>query len=136
MNCRFCGNFVPDGADSCPVCGRRQEEDPIGKLLSENRPGMDSEEDEANKAANSKKKNLAAPIIAIIAGIAMWVYGYISGALENMRMLLFEGIDNAQLDNTQYIMIGLVILGTIIAIIGIVTLFSAITHNSEKSNKK
>lgn len=131
MNCRFCGNFVPEGADSCPVCGRRPEEDPIGKLLSENRPGMDSEAEEDKKEAKDKPKSLAGSIIAIIAGIAIWIYGYSVGVLGNMQALLFKGIENAQMTNNQYIIIGLVVLGTVIGIVGIISLIAKLISNSK-----
>ncbi len=79
MNCRFCGNFVPEGKDSCPVCGRRPDEEPIGKLLSENQPGTSlqvAEETTADEKKNKKHpKGLLLPLILIAISVAGWFYG-------------------------------------------------------------
>lgn len=95
MNCRFCGNFVPEGRDSCPVCGRRPEEEPIGKLLSENQPGaiQKVEEEEAARAAKTETnkkhpKGLLLPLIMIALAVLGWMYALLGDSAENFKSML------------------------------------------------
>lgn len=77
MNCKFCSNFVPDGSESCPVCGRRPEEEPIGDLLAKANNGTLAvaveEADKAKEAGKEKKTSLKGPFATIIASIAGWI---------------------------------------------------------------
>ncbi|MBE6765647.1 MAG: hypothetical protein E7546_07225 [Ruminococcaceae bacterium] len=79
MNCKFCQNFVPDGSESCPVCGRRPEEEPIGELLAKANNGTLAarEEDTASSAKPEKdkkyKKGVIAPLATLGASVAGWV---------------------------------------------------------------
>ena len=92
MNCRFCGNFVPEGRDSCPVCGRRPEEEPIGKLLSENQPGAIQavETEAASKKDDGKKhpKGLLLPLAMIAIGVLGWMYALLGDSAENFKSML------------------------------------------------
>ena len=95
MNCRFCGNFVPEGRDSCPVCGRRPEEEPIGKLLSENQPGaiQKAEEEEAAKAAKTETnkkhpKGLLLPLVMIALAVLGWMYALLGDSAQNFKSML------------------------------------------------
>lgn len=72
MNCKFCGTLMPDTEDAtatCPICGRRQDERPIGELLSENMSGSSAAEeqrDDIKKTSEPKeKKSLLTPLAAI-----------------------------------------------------------------------
>lgn len=77
MNCKFCSNFVPDGSESCPVCGRRPEEEPIGELLAKANNGTlavaAEEADKAKETGKAKKTSLKGPLATIIASIAGWI---------------------------------------------------------------
>ncbi len=98
MNCKFCGNFVPDGSDSCSVCGRRPSEEPIGKLLSENQPvnfspasaAITDGKSEEKKSAKNAKTSLVAPLIAIAVSAAGWVYAWAQGIWETIKTI-FNG---------------------------------------------
>ena len=101
MNCRFCGNFVPEGKDSCPVCGRRPDEEPIGKLLSENQPNTamqttESAAETAEAAEKSQKhpKGLFLPLLMIGISIAGWAYALIANGeqFKNLLSSLFGGM--------------------------------------------
>ena len=93
MNCKFCGNFVPDGSDTCPVCGRRPTEDPIGKLLSENQPSTlaaapTSSSEAAANAESTQKKGLFLPLLGILAAAGTWVYTYMSDLWDTIRTII------------------------------------------------
>ena len=92
MNCKFCGNFVPDGNDTCPVCGRRPTEDPIGKLLSENQPStlVAVPSAESKAPAKEPKKGLFAPLLAIAASVGSWIYAWGQGIWDTIRTI-FNG---------------------------------------------
>lgn len=98
MNCKFCGNFVPDGSDSCPVCGRRPTEEPIGKLLSENQPqnfapASSSGDDSSKKNENSDKKaktGVTAPLLAIAVSVIGWIYAWAQDIWNTIRTI-FNG---------------------------------------------
>ncbi|MBE6754584.1 MAG: hypothetical protein E7559_09610 [Ruminococcaceae bacterium] len=152
MNCRFCGNFIPENSDSCPVCGRRQDEEPIGKLLSDNLPQNVAAIEAAEAAAQKKKqagerrKGLAAPLLAVAVSVAGWLYGLSQKVLETFKTIfngtygqsaqLGEGSDFAagsavsSNDNISMLVIaGLVVLVTIIGIIGVISLFKRMVNN-------
>lgn len=152
MNCKFCGNFIPEGSESCPVCGRRQDEEPIGKLLSDSLPQNIAAVEAAEAAAQRKaqvgerRKSLSAPLLAIAVSIAGWIYGISQKVLDTFRTI-FNGTygDAAQLgegsdfaaggaassnDNvTMLIIAGLVVLVTIIGIVGLVSLLKRLVNN-------
>ena len=91
MNCKFCGNFVPEGKDSCPVCGRRPEEEPIGKLLSDNMAAAEGDSADTAKAeenAKAKKTGLFAPLAMIIVSVGTWLAGVSQNALQWVQRAL------------------------------------------------
>ncbi len=96
MNCKFCGNFLPDNTDTCPVCGRRQDEQPIGKLLSENMPNPIAAEEQRenatrrNESEPKAKKSLVTPLAAIALAVAGWIYGISQNFLETVKTI-FNG---------------------------------------------
>lgn len=152
MNCRFCGNFVPEGKDSCPVCGRRPDEEPIGKLLSENQPGSSLQTVEENNASAEKKskkraKGLLLPIILIAISVAGWFYGLMGEGQIFMTMLkVATGGGTSLAPDSSFetpgavapemtavlIYAALAILLTIIGIVGVVMLFSRIINRFKK----
>ena len=100
MNCKFCGNFVPDGTDSCPVCGRRPSEEAMGKLLSDNQPSnfvpssaalpaADSDNTKSKKEKKNKepKKGLLAPLIAIAASAAGGFFAWTQGIVDTIKTI-------------------------------------------------
>ena len=107
MNCKFCGNFLPDGSDSCQVCGRRQDEQPIGKLLSENMPNPVAAEEAREEAAKNrraaaaapaeKSRSVAGPIILLLLAVAGWLFGLSQGVMDNFRGLFSGGESGAHL---------------------------------------
>lgn len=141
MNCRFCGNFVPEGKDSCPVCGRRPDEEPIGKLLSENQPVTTMqtvEPAQAPEAPAAKKRptGLLLPLLMIAVSVAGWFYGISTGLHEQFAAHYAVVSGNGTHTSDEYVtfdttgdLIGMLIIGglaillTIIGIAGIVTLF-------------
>jgi len=152
MNCRFCGNFVPEGRDSCPVCGRRPDEEPIGKLLSENQPNSNqlAEVPESNSVSNQKHpKGLLLPLILIAISVAGWVYGLIGDGQIFLTMLkvatgngtsISEDSDfvipNATAAESTAVLIygALAVLLTIIGLVGVVMLFKRL-YNRIKYSK-
>ncbi len=150
MNCKFCGNFVPDGSDTCPVCGRRPTEDSIGKLLSENQPSTLAvaptvSEVKSTKEAPQKKvkKGIFAPLLAIAASAAGWVYAWGQGVWDTLRTI-FNSMygESSQLASdssfdipgastgifgeattTALLIAGAAILLAIIGIVGVISLF-------------
>lgn len=148
MNCRFCGNFVPEGKDSCPVCGRRPDEEPIGKLLSENQPGTSmqvAEESNASAENKSKKhpKGLLLPLILIAISVAGWFYGLAGEGQIFLTMLkVATGGGTSLAPDSSFvtpgtaspemtavlIYAGLAILLTIIGLVGIFMLFSRLIN--------
>lgn len=148
MNCRFCGNFVPDGKDSCPVCGRRPEEEPIGKLLSENQPGAAAkvEEEEKDTSANKRHpKGIIAPLVPIAAGVIGWIYALLGESADKFRTMLSvitgqsTGLDSessyvsgspnaAEIEGvTLYIIIAAII--TVIGVAGVIWLLKRLYNN-------
>ena len=143
MNCKFCGNFVPEGKDSCPVCGRRPDEEPIGKLLSENQPStalQTTEPAAATAEAPAAKKHptgLLLPLIMIAISAAGWVYGLIGD--QKIFSSLFASVfktGTGMAADSNYVtptnpdeMTGLLLIGglaiilTLIGIAGIIMLF-------------
>lgn len=100
MNCKFCGNFVPDGTDSCPVCGRRPTEEAMGKLLSDNQPSnfvpssaalpaADAGSAKAKKA-KEPKKGLIAPLIALAVSVASGLFAWTQGIWDTLKTI-FNG---------------------------------------------
>lgn len=75
MNCKFCANFVPDGSESCPVCGRRPEEEPIGTLLGDQAPATPALHGDVapGKRRKRHRKGIVIPLIAILVGVAGWL---------------------------------------------------------------
>lgn len=152
MNCRFCGNFVPEGRDSCPVCGRRPDEEPIGKLLSENQPNSNqlAEVSESTSTSNQKHPNgLLLPLILIAISVAGWVYGLIGDGQIFLTMLkvatgngtsISEDSDfvipNATAAESTAVLIygALAVLLTIIGLVGVVMLFKRL-YNRIKYSK-
>lgn len=113
MNCRFCGNFVPEGRDSCPVCGRRPEEEPIGKLLSENQPGaiqtVETETTSAKSESNKKHpKGLLLPLAMIAIGVLGWMYALLGDSAENFKSMFaaVTGTGTTQASNSDFVMPG------------------------------
>ncbi len=148
MNCRFCGNFVPDGADSCPVCGRRPEEEPIGKLLSDNQPNSGNNEVKAIEPKNelgSKPQSLVPPLVAIALCVAGWLYGLSQKVIESFKTvysILFEGgasvgansdfVANGMTQGdrlTMIIIVAAVLILTVIGIVGLISLFKRLINN-------
>lgn len=110
MNCRFCGNFVPEGRDSCPVCGRRPEEEPIGKLLSENQPGSgqlaEVEKDTAKEEAGKKHpKGLLLPLAMIAIGVLGWMYALLGDSAEMFKSMFasITGTGTTQASNSDFV---------------------------------
>ncbi|MBE6758693.1 MAG: hypothetical protein E7554_01195 [Ruminococcaceae bacterium] len=149
MNCKFCGNFVPEGKDSCPVCGRRPDEEPIGKLLSENQPNtaMQTTEPAAAAAEPAEKqqkhpKGLFLPMLLIGISVAGWLYGLIAdskiigslwadlmgvmGLSKNSGYVIGEDISS--LLPGALLIAGLAILLTIIGIIGVAMLIKRLIN--------
>ncbi len=112
MNCRFCGNFVPEGKDSCPVCGRRPEEEPIGKLLSENQPGavQTVEPTSSAKEESGKKhpKGLLLPLAMIAIGVLGWMYALLGDSAENFKSMLaaVTGTGTTQAPDSDFVVSG------------------------------
>jgi len=100
MNCKFCGNFVPDGTDSCPVCGRRPSEEAMGKLLSDNQPSNFVPSSAALPAADTNsaktkktkdpKKGLIAPLIALAVSAASGIFAWTQGIWDTLKTI-FNG---------------------------------------------
>jgi len=152
MNCRFCGNFVPEGRDSCPVCGRRPDEEPIGKLLSENQPNSNQLAEVSEPASTSNQrhpKGLLLPLILIAISVAGWVYGLIGDGQIFLTMLkvatgngtsISEDSDfvipNATAAESTAVLIygALAVLLTIIGLVGVVMLFKRL-YNRIKYSK-
>jgi|GEM_PF-1688370 len=147
MNCKFCGNFVPEGKDSCPVCGRRPDEEPIGKLLSENQPGnaLQTVEEPAAAEKSSKKhpKGLLLPLILIAISVAGWFYGLAGEGQIFLTMLKvatgggtslapdssFEVSGAASPEMTAVLIYAaLALVLTIIGIVGVIMLFSRLIN--------
>lgn len=153
MNCRFCGNFVPEGRDSCPVCGRRPDEEPIGKLLSENQPNTSMQVVENNEpAAKSSKKHptgLLFPMVLIAVSVAGWVYGLVGEGKIFMTMLKqVAGQGTSLAPDSDFVAPGalaaestavmiyaaLAVLLTIIGLVGLVMFFKRV-YNRIKYSK-
>ena len=99
MNCKFCGNFIPEGKDdTCTVCGRRDGEVPIGKLLSDNQPGtalQTTDAAEATEKTSSKKKHskgLILPLLMIAASVAGWVYCLMDDVIGTLFSSVFSSL--------------------------------------------
>jgi len=142
MNCKFCGNFIPEGSDSCSVCGRRDTEDPMGKLLSENQPQNFAPAITSGESSGSEKKKekkvrteIITPLIAIALSAVGWLYALSSNVLDALKSF-FNDNYNAETglsDNSSFVegsgsgfgknnlvMIGSVVVMAIITIIGII----------------
>jgi len=148
MNCRFCGNFVPEGKDSCPVCGRRPDEEPIGKLLSENQPGTSMQVVEENNSSAEKKnkkhaKGLLLPLILIAISVAGWFYGLMGeGQVFKTMLTVAAGGGTSLAPDSSFevpgatspemtavlIYAALAILLTVIGIVGIIMFFSRLIN--------
>lgn len=150
MNCKFCSNFVPEGNDSCPTCGRRPEEEPIGELLAKANTGSlaarvdEANHNKANKAnrkteSRGEKKSIVAPLIALILGGGGWA------ALYNMKLFgssttvlqdflnLWNNVTKGSFDTKLITNQVVIILGvSIIGIVGLVTLISTLISNSKE----
>lgn len=99
MNCKFCQNFVPDGSESCPVCGRRPEEEPIGELLAKANNGtLATKEEEVTtekgKKEKTHKKGVIAPLVTVGASAAGWavlagkkLFGSSTTVLEDVKTI-------------------------------------------------
>ena len=159
MNCKFCGNYIPDGGDTCSVCGRRDTEDPMGKLLSENQPQNFAPASEAaNTAAveNSEKKvktEIITPLIAIALSALGWLYSFQTNVFDTIKTLFndnfkpetqlgddsgfVEGGSASLLGKSSLVAIGsLVVIAiiTVIGIIGIVALFKRLVNRAKAKN--
>lgn len=158
MNCKFCGNLMPETADSCPVCGRRQDEQPIGKLLSENMPNPVAAEEQRSEAQrrstsssgeSAQKKSLIPPVVAIALAVLGWFYGITQNFLETIKTIFNGsfGEGTALASNSDFVAGGstastdlsaigfvgvVVILLTIIGIIGIIALVKRLINNLKK----
>lgn len=160
MNCKFCGNFVPDGSDSCSVCGRRPSEEPIGKLLSENQPqnfspasasaGSDSKKEET-KSEKKLKTGIVAPLIAIAVSVAGWLYAWSQDIWDTIKTI-FNGTygesstlaeDSAFVTGgassvsgeaglTVILIIGAAVLLTVIGVIGLVVLVKRLYNRTQE----
>lgn len=144
MNCKFCGNFTPDGADSCPVCGRRQDEQAIGKLLSENMPNpvaAENQREEAQRRRNSegndtngKSKSLIPPLSAIALAVLGWLYGLTQDIFGDIR-LIYNGafgkgvaiasdsdvvVGKTAMTNDVVAMIFLVLIVVLLTVVGVI----------------
>ncbi len=158
MNCKFCGNFVPDGSDSCSVCGRRPTEEPIGKLLSENQPqnflpaasaAADSRKDEVKKE-KKLKTGIFAPLAAILVSAAGWFYAWTQDIFDAIKTI-FNGTygESANLGEdssfvtggassvsgeaglTVILIIGAAVLLTVIGVAGIITLIKRLYNRTQ-----
>ena len=90
MNCKFCGNFVPNGSESCPVCGRRGDERPIAELLAENKPAAPiiTEDEEPNK--KKVRTSLVMPIFLTVVGAIGWFYFITNGFIDKITTSIRE----------------------------------------------
>ncbi|MBQ9993669.1 MAG: hypothetical protein IJP17_03050 [Clostridia bacterium] len=148
MNCRFCRNFIPDGNESCPVCGRRQDEDTMGKLLSENQPttlaptnSVQMPQPQPESKPKKHAKGLFAPFLAIIVSAAGWLYGISQDFLTQLKTIfngtfgessqlaedsdfVTENAGNLLSDDkiTMFIIVAVVALLSIIGVVGVVML--------------
>lgn len=135
MNCKFCGNFVPDGSDTCLVCGRRPTEDPIGKLLSENQPSSlaAASPSSSEASAESGKKGLVLPLLGVLAAAGAWIYTVLSGLWETVKQMIngiIGGVQSAAnggsyasgLGSADVIVLAALALITVVGIIGLVAL--------------
>lgn len=152
MNCRFCGNFIPENSESCPVCGRRQDEEPIGKLLSDNLPqnvaALEAAEQSKGKGKKSGERlqSLTMPLVAILVSVAGWVYGISQKVLDTFKTIFngtygqssnlgsesqfVEGGATVADDNISMLVIaGVVVLVTIIGIAGLISLVKRMINN-------
>lgn len=154
MNCKFCGNFIPDNTDTCPVCGRRQDEQPIGKLLSENMAsasGAEEQREETKRShdGDSGKKSLTTPLVAIALAVAGWLYGLSQNFLETVKTIFngsfgqgaalasdsdfVAGSSSVGGDLSALGLVGIVvILLTVIGIIGLIVLVKRLIGNLKK----
>ena len=157
MNCKFCGNFIPDNTDTCPVCGRRQDEQPIGKLLSENMPNPvaaeeqrdDSKRARSSESASAEKKSLLAPLIAVALAVLGWIYGISQNFIDTVKTIFngsfgqgtalasdsdfVAGSSSTGADLSALGLVGIaVILLTVIGIIGLIILVKRLIGNLKK----
>jgi len=157
MNCKFCGTYIQDGSDTCSVCGRRDSEEPMGKLLSENQPqnflaAVDASSD-TNKAEKSEKKaktEIITPLIAIALSAIGWLYALQTDIFSAIKTLFNDNYNpDTQLSDDSLFVEGgaasaagksnLVAIGsivvvaiiTIIGVIGIVTLFKRLINKAK-----
>ena len=153
MNCKFCGNFVPDGSDTCPVCGRRPTEDPIGKLLSENQPSTlasapSSASDNNPKSDAGQKKGIFLPVLGVLASAGTWAYTYFSDIWDTIRTIfngtyggavqtspdsdvVLGGSSLVGLNDAGVIVFAALAVITIVGIISLVALFRRLGGNKE-----
>lgn len=151
MNCKFCGNFIPENNDSCLVCGRRQDEEPIGKLLSDNLPQNVAATEAAERAAAKKsdfgerRQSLTAPILALVLSAAGWIYCLANNVFETLKTLYnnifgaavqpdpegnfvvpgaFDGLSVGML-----IIAGLLIVFTVIGVWALISLIKRLANN-------
>ena len=148
---------MPDNSDSCPICGRRQDEQPIGKLLSENLPNPVAAEEAREEAiragrassssseSGSKPKSLATPILAVLLAAAGWMYGMSNNVIDTIRSIFnsitgsgtqlasdsdFAAGNAASTLQTPAGLIAIaVILLTVLGIIGFITFISRVVNN-------
>ena len=149
MNCKFCGNFIQDGSDSCPICGRRQDEQPIGKLLSENMPNPVAAEEAREVAAKNRKASQTIdekpdspifPIALLLLSIAGWLFGMSRGVLDafNEAYSAIQSETNITKAITDAPLIAkAVAILTIVGVIALITIIVRLikTAKYNKSNK-
>ena len=160
MNCKFCGNFVPDGTDSCPVCGRRPTEEAMGKLLSDNQPSnfvpssaaLPAPENNTAKTKDGKepKKGLLAPLIALAISAASGIFAWTQGIVDTLKTI-FNGTygESTQLGpdssftvggsasafgeagQTAILVVAAAALVVIIGVIGLIVLFKRLYNRAK-----
>lgn len=153
-NCRFCGNFIPNGSESCPVCGRNEKERPISELLAESKKtsvvAAVNDDEQDKKPARKLRTSLILPMFTILAGGLGWVYVLYTGILGNISSAINEifnaggssapGSDSAfavgeavtqsdaMISVSALVNVGIVALVSLVLLIGVVSLFVRIVN--------
>lgn len=101
MNCKFCKNFIPEGSDSCPVCGRRPNEEAMSTLLSEGGMAVPAQQSQTvykpeyaapkkekkTKKAKKHRKGIFAPLLEIAVGVGGWFYAVSYDLIDTLKTI-------------------------------------------------